>query len=186
MCLFLRGLVLVSCQVVGLTWGVWDASVFSLHPKFILGADVLYDAKGQLLTRCILFPLCSIWFLYRLSWAEMWVLFVLLSLWWPLCNCGISAPEFSWFGLHNNVPQSKVFSTSLGFWIMVEVWLWSFEDTYDNVQWASSYWILDGQMGIEVYKASGRIFIYAVMQVIRAKWKSSIGRNCSGQWTKLR
>ncbi|KAL6224454.1 hypothetical protein ACLB2K_003309 [Fragaria x ananassa] len=36
----------LQCNVVGLTWGVWDASVFSLHPKFILGADVLYDAKA--------------------------------------------------------------------------------------------------------------------------------------------
>ncbi|XP_034225247.1 methyltransferase-like protein 23 isoform X1 [Prunus dulcis] len=33
-------------QVMGLTWGVWDASTFSLHPKFILGADVLYDASA--------------------------------------------------------------------------------------------------------------------------------------------
>ncbi|XP_021815948.1 methyltransferase-like protein 23 isoform X2 [Prunus avium] len=33
-------------QVLGLTWGVWDASTFSLHPKFILGADVLYDASA--------------------------------------------------------------------------------------------------------------------------------------------
>ncbi|KAG6647193.1 hypothetical protein CIPAW_07G062000 [Carya illinoinensis] len=30
-------------KVMGLTWGVWDASIFSLHPKVILGADVLYD-----------------------------------------------------------------------------------------------------------------------------------------------
>ncbi|KAL6222235.1 hypothetical protein ACLB2K_005627 [Fragaria x ananassa] len=36
----------LQCNVVGLTWGVWDASVFSLQPKFILGADVLYDAKA--------------------------------------------------------------------------------------------------------------------------------------------
>lgn len=34
-------------QVLGLTWGVWDASIFSLHPKIILGADVLYDARGK-------------------------------------------------------------------------------------------------------------------------------------------
>ncbi|CAL8171349.1 unnamed protein product [Prunus armeniaca] len=33
-------------EVLGLTWGVWDASTFSLHPKFILGADVLYDASA--------------------------------------------------------------------------------------------------------------------------------------------
>ncbi|XP_050379765.1 uncharacterized protein LOC126797045 isoform X2 [Argentina anserina] len=36
----------LQCNVVGLTWGVWDASIFNLHPKFILGADVLYDAKA--------------------------------------------------------------------------------------------------------------------------------------------
>ncbi|KAL2486189.1 putative methyltransferase family protein [Abeliophyllum distichum] len=29
--------------VLGLTWGVWDAPIFSLHPNIILGADVLYD-----------------------------------------------------------------------------------------------------------------------------------------------
>nr|KJB40121.1 hypothetical protein B456_007G047700 [Gossypium raimondii] len=33
-------------EVLGLTWGVWDASIFSLHPKIILGADVLYDARA--------------------------------------------------------------------------------------------------------------------------------------------
>lgn len=36
----------LQCSVLGLTWGVWDASTFSLQPKFILGADVLYDAKA--------------------------------------------------------------------------------------------------------------------------------------------
>ncbi|XP_017980958.1 PREDICTED: methyltransferase-like protein 23 isoform X2 [Theobroma cacao] len=33
-------------EVLGLTWGVWDASIFSLHPQIILGADVLYDARA--------------------------------------------------------------------------------------------------------------------------------------------
>ncbi|KAL1141677.1 hypothetical protein V6Z11_A11G045900 [Gossypium hirsutum] len=37
----------LKCEVLGLTWGVWDASIFSLHPKIILGADVLYDAQGS-------------------------------------------------------------------------------------------------------------------------------------------
>ncbi|XP_048444439.1 histone-arginine methyltransferase METTL23 isoform X2 [Pyrus x bretschneideri] len=37
----------LECNVMGLTWGAWDASTFSLHPKFILGADVLYDASGS-------------------------------------------------------------------------------------------------------------------------------------------
>ncbi|KAE8697310.1 methyltransferase-like protein 23-like isoform X2 [Hibiscus syriacus] len=36
----------LKCEVLGLTWGVWDASIFSLHPKIILGADVLYDARA--------------------------------------------------------------------------------------------------------------------------------------------
>ncbi|KAJ8764426.1 hypothetical protein K2173_006166 [Erythroxylum novogranatense] len=36
----------VKCKVLGLTWGVWDAAVFSLKPNFILGADVLYDASA--------------------------------------------------------------------------------------------------------------------------------------------
>ncbi|XP_062101894.1 uncharacterized protein LOC133809033 isoform X2 [Humulus lupulus] len=30
-------------EILGLTWGVWDASIFSLSPSIILGADVLYD-----------------------------------------------------------------------------------------------------------------------------------------------
>ena len=33
-------------QILGLTWGVWDESVFRLSPKIILGADVLYDTSG--------------------------------------------------------------------------------------------------------------------------------------------
>ncbi|KAE8686455.1 methyltransferase-like protein 23-like isoform X2 [Hibiscus syriacus] len=33
-------------EVLGLTWGSWDESIFSLLPKIILGADVLYDARA--------------------------------------------------------------------------------------------------------------------------------------------
>ncbi|KAH1163427.1 hypothetical protein AAZX31_01G150700 [Glycine max] len=33
-------------RVLGLTWGVWDSSIFSLQPTIILGADVLYDSKA--------------------------------------------------------------------------------------------------------------------------------------------
>ncbi|KAK4440951.1 Methyltransferase-like protein 23 [Sesamum alatum] len=36
----------VKCRVLGLTWGVWDAPVFSLRPNIILGADVLYDTRA--------------------------------------------------------------------------------------------------------------------------------------------
>lgn len=36
----------LSCNVMGLTWGLWDADIFSIHPKIILGADVLYDTSG--------------------------------------------------------------------------------------------------------------------------------------------
>ncbi|XVF15966.1 hypothetical protein REPUB_Repub09cG0201400 [Reevesia pubescens] len=36
----------LKCKVSGLAWGVWDTSIFSLHPKIILGADVLYDARA--------------------------------------------------------------------------------------------------------------------------------------------
>lgn len=36
----------LDCKVVGMTWGVWDESIFSLCPNFILGADVLYDASA--------------------------------------------------------------------------------------------------------------------------------------------
>ncbi|PIM99678.1 putative N2,N2-dimethylguanosine tRNA methyltransferase [Handroanthus impetiginosus] len=36
----------LKCQVLGLTWGVWDAPVFDLYPNIILGADVLYDTSA--------------------------------------------------------------------------------------------------------------------------------------------
>lgn len=36
----------VKCEVLGLTWGVWDEPIFSLCPDIILGADVLYDASA--------------------------------------------------------------------------------------------------------------------------------------------
>ncbi|XP_019054485.1 PREDICTED: methyltransferase-like protein 23 isoform X2 [Nelumbo nucifera] len=32
-------------EVLGLTWGEWDASIFDLHPNIVLGADVLYDSS---------------------------------------------------------------------------------------------------------------------------------------------
>ncbi|XP_019422083.1 PREDICTED: methyltransferase-like protein 23 isoform X2 [Lupinus angustifolius] len=35
----------LNCNVQGLTWGVWDSSIFNLHPTIILGADVLYDSN---------------------------------------------------------------------------------------------------------------------------------------------
>uniref|UniRef100_A0A6M2EI57 Methyltransferase-like protein 23 n=1 Tax=Populus davidiana TaxID=266767 RepID=A0A6M2EI57_9ROSI len=31
----------LNCKVLGLTWGVWDESIFTLKPKLILGADAL-------------------------------------------------------------------------------------------------------------------------------------------------
>ncbi|KAE9606616.1 hypothetical protein Lal_00025942 [Lupinus albus] len=36
----------LDCNVRGLTWGVWDSSIFNLHPTIILGADVLYDSNA--------------------------------------------------------------------------------------------------------------------------------------------
>ncbi|KNA09547.1 hypothetical protein SOVF_152650 [Spinacia oleracea] len=36
----------LSCKVMGLTWGIWDSQIFDLHPKILLGADVLYDASA--------------------------------------------------------------------------------------------------------------------------------------------
>ncbi|KAH6814441.1 putative methyltransferase family protein [Perilla frutescens var. frutescens] len=36
----------LKCRVLGLTWGVWDAPIFTLHPNIILGADVLYDTSA--------------------------------------------------------------------------------------------------------------------------------------------
>ncbi|KAL7232841.1 hypothetical protein ACSBR2_010783 [Camellia fascicularis] len=36
----------LNCKVTGLTWGMWDATIFSIHQKVILGPDVLYDTSG--------------------------------------------------------------------------------------------------------------------------------------------
>ncbi|XP_034684310.1 methyltransferase-like protein 23 isoform X2 [Vitis riparia] len=36
----------LKCEVLGLTWGMWDAAVFNLKPKIILGADVFYDTNA--------------------------------------------------------------------------------------------------------------------------------------------
>lgn len=36
----------LECNVLGLTWGVWDSSIFCLKPTIILGADVLYDSNA--------------------------------------------------------------------------------------------------------------------------------------------
>lgn len=33
----------LNCKVEGLSWGVWDEPIFSLHANIVLGADVLYD-----------------------------------------------------------------------------------------------------------------------------------------------
>lgn len=32
---------------MGLSWGIWDAQIFDLHPQILLGADVLYDSNGM-------------------------------------------------------------------------------------------------------------------------------------------
>ncbi|KAF3336141.1 methyltransferase-like protein 23 isoform X2 [Carex littledalei] len=37
----------VNCQILGLNWGEWDSNIFDLHPKIILGADVLYDTAAK-------------------------------------------------------------------------------------------------------------------------------------------
>ncbi|XP_058228075.1 uncharacterized protein LOC131336306 [Rhododendron vialii] len=36
----------LNCNVMGLTWSVWDDDVFSIHHIIILGADVLYDTSA--------------------------------------------------------------------------------------------------------------------------------------------
>ncbi|XP_042067685.1 methyltransferase-like protein 23 isoform X2 [Salvia splendens] len=36
----------IKCKVMGVTWGVFESPIFTLHPKIILGADVLYDTSG--------------------------------------------------------------------------------------------------------------------------------------------
>lgn len=41
-----RDLNKLQCTVVELTWGVWDAHIFDLHPQIILGADVLYETSA--------------------------------------------------------------------------------------------------------------------------------------------
>ncbi|EFJ30953.1 hypothetical protein SELMODRAFT_88462 [Selaginella moellendorffii] len=36
----------VECEIQGLTWGEWDENLLAMkHPRFVLGADVLYDSK---------------------------------------------------------------------------------------------------------------------------------------------
>ncbi|CAH2048232.1 unnamed protein product [Thlaspi arvense] len=35
-----------KAEVMGLTWGVWDAPIFELRPNIILGADVFYDSSA--------------------------------------------------------------------------------------------------------------------------------------------
>ncbi|XP_058090817.1 uncharacterized protein LOC131237166 isoform X2 [Magnolia sinica] len=37
----------LNCKILGLTWGEWDAPLFSLNPKILLGADVLYDTNDS-------------------------------------------------------------------------------------------------------------------------------------------
>ncbi|XP_038973571.1 methyltransferase-like protein 23 isoform X3 [Phoenix dactylifera] len=37
----------VNCNILGLTWGQWDAPIFDLHPQIVLGADVFYDTTDQ-------------------------------------------------------------------------------------------------------------------------------------------
>ncbi|KAI8566681.1 hypothetical protein RHMOL_Rhmol02G0061000 [Rhododendron molle] len=36
----------LNCNVMGLTWNMWDADIFGIHPIIILGADVLYDTSA--------------------------------------------------------------------------------------------------------------------------------------------
>ncbi|KAM7524039.1 hypothetical protein LguiA_013941 [Lonicera macranthoides] len=36
----------LKCEILGLTWGIWDVPIFTLHPEIILGADVLYDTSA--------------------------------------------------------------------------------------------------------------------------------------------
>ncbi|KAF3499161.1 hypothetical protein F2Q69_00040825 [Brassica cretica] len=42
----LSGNIQLAEIVMGLTWGVWDATIFDLRPNIILGADVLYDSSA--------------------------------------------------------------------------------------------------------------------------------------------
>jgi hypothetical protein len=44
---------MVTMQVLGLTWGEWDEPTFNLHHDIILGADVLYDSASELRRNCI-------------------------------------------------------------------------------------------------------------------------------------
>ncbi|XP_048231084.1 probable methyltransferase-like protein 23 isoform X2 [Ricinus communis] len=36
----------LKCKVLGLTWGIWNISIFDLKPNIILGADVLYESSA--------------------------------------------------------------------------------------------------------------------------------------------
>ncbi|XP_047339998.1 probable methyltransferase-like protein 23 [Impatiens glandulifera] len=53
----------LNCKVMGLTWGSWDEEIFSLKPKIILRADVLYDNN---LSRKLVHILSGLLFMF--SW----------------------------------------------------------------------------------------------------------------------
>jgi methyltransferase-like protein 23 len=45
----------LPCKVLGLNWGQFSTTIFTLDtPDIILGADVLYDSKGLLLSCSVL------------------------------------------------------------------------------------------------------------------------------------
>lgn len=55
--------------MLGLTWGVWDAPVFTLCPDIILGADVLYETSGRIIcvTSLHFVALFGLFFTYQLT-----------------------------------------------------------------------------------------------------------------------
>lgn len=157
---------------MGLTWGFWDASIFNLNPNIILGADVFYDASGKIcafeILICSLFPISFV----GSSWNVV--------------------SDFAGKPLMTSLPPSHICSRVLqdqpslrliiieGILIcsvcldcgvhnlLVMMFLFLIQSLLilsvsGNMQWASSYWVLDGEMGIEVCEACWWLFILAIL-----------------------
>ncbi|KAL5537497.1 hypothetical protein UlMin_046204 [Ulmus minor] len=93
----------LECNILGLTWGVWDASVFDLSPKIILGADVLYETSEYTKQRNKWALSFGIFFLMFLSTCSGHHLREFLMVKWGL-KCVRLLDGFSF------MPSHKVFS----------------------------------------------------------------------------
>nr|XP_043606945.1 uncharacterized protein LOC122578949 isoform X3 [Erigeron canadensis] len=116
----------VKCEVMGLTWGVWDESIFSLLPQVILGADVLYDSCGKII--------CSI------------------IIHFPYTKKVTADDEM----LPSNIPKLSTISLPpSNSFLRIHLARFSSQAiTIEVMQWASPHRILTGEMETEVCEAS--------------------------------